>query len=155
MISNWHTTHIQPDSLSRRLKTAYALWLWESVNSPGELPSLKQIQSASLYQNLAPYVAIAEGRSDANIRAYVFSAAGAKVVELFGAELASRRFDEVFTESSQIMAEEARGDQDNERKPIHYAVRDSPNISKDIEVITMPLQHDDAAMNMTWLVYDF
>ena len=119
------------------------------------MPSLKQIQSASLYQNLAPYVAIAEGRSDANIRAYVFSAAGAKVVELFGAELASRRFDEVFTESSQIMAEEARGDQDNERKPIHYAVRDSPNISKDIEVITMPLQHDDAAMNMTWLVYDF
>jgi hypothetical protein len=53
------------------------------------------------------------------------------------------------------MAEETSRVLLNEGKPVHISVAGSEVISDDIEVIQVPLQHDDAAMYLTMLVYDF
>ncbi len=153
MITNWYSTNIDQDYLSQRLRTAYALWI--SVSSPGKLPSLDQIRSSSLYEDLSPYVAITEDRGDGNLRNVVFLAAGSKVVELFGADPTARRLDEVLTASGQSLGEELFDVLRDERKPVHLKVSGSPVVSKDLEAIVMPLLHDDAAKALTLLVYEF
>ncbi len=155
MITNWHTTHIEPGSLSQRLKTAYVLWLWETVNHPDELPKLSRIQSSSLYKDLSPYIVVAEGESGGSALAFIITEAGAKVEELFGMELASRRLEEVLTKSDQALAEETAAILRKEQKPVHLSVAGSSVITDDIEVIQMPLRHDNATMEMSLLMYDF
>ncbi len=153
MIINWYSTNIDLGNLSQRLRTAYALWI--SVIEPGELPSLEQIQSSSFYEDLSPYIALTENQGDAKLPKLVRLAAGSKVVELFGADLAAQRLDEVLTEPGQSLAEELFDELRDERKPIHFSVSGSPDISKDVEAIVMPLLHDDAAMELALFVYDF
>ena len=153
MIINWYSAIIDPGRLSRRLRTAYVLWL--SLGVLDELPSLEQIRSSDHYRDLEPYMAIAEGRGDTDIRDTVFSAAGPKVVELFGMDITARRLDKILTESGQTLAEETFTAMRDEGKPIHLSIAGSPIVSHDIEVIQMPLRHDDKAMHVTMLVYDF
>ena len=153
MIINWYSTNIDLGNLSQRLRTAYALWV--SVCNPDNLPSLEQIQSSSLYEDLAPYIALDENQSDAKLSKLVRLAAGSKVVELYGTDLKAQRLDKVLTESGQLLAEEIFEELRNERKPVHFSVSGSPVISKDVEAIVMPLLHDDAAMELALLVYDF
>ena len=153
MIINWYSTNIDLGKLSQRLRTAYALWV--SVHNPGNLPSLTQIQSSSLYEDLSPYIALDENQGDAKLPKLVRLAAGSKVVELFGANLAAQRLDEVLAESGQTLAEEVFDELRNERKPVHFGVSGSPVISKDVEGIVMPLLHDDEAKELALLVYDF
>ena len=153
MITNWYSTNIDLDYLSQRLRAAYALWV--SASSPSKLPSLDQIQSSSVYEDLSPYIAMVEDQGDADHRTFVFSAAGSKVIELFGVDLTARRIDEVFTESGQSLAEEIFAVLRNERKPVLLSVSGSSVVSKDIEVIAMPLLRVDAATELALLVYDF
>ena len=129
--------------------------MWLSLSSQGELPTLGQVQSSNLYHDLAPYIAITEGQTGADIRHSIFSAAGAKVVELYGKDITTLRLDQVFSDSSQTMAEETSPVLLNEGKPVHISVAGSEVISNDIEVIQVPLQHNDAAMYLTMVVYDF
>ena len=102
MIINWHSTNIDLSKLSQRLRNAYALWV--SVSGPGNLPSLKQVQSSSFYEELSPYMALSENQGDANLPKLVRLVAGSKVVELYGADFAEQRLDEVLTASGQILA---------------------------------------------------
>ncbi len=129
--------------------------MWISVRSPGELPSLEQIQSSGLYEELSPYIALTENQGDAELPKLVRLAAGSKVVELYGADLVARRLDEVLPESGQSLAEEIFDELRDERKPVHFSVSGSPVISKDVEAIVIPLLHDDAAMELALFVYDF
>ncbi len=152
MIINWYSTHIDLGNLSQRLRTAYALWV--SVIDPGNLPNLKQIQSSSFYEDLSPYIALTENQGDAELPKLVRLSAGSKVVELYGADLTGQRLDEVLTDSGQLLAEEIFDELRNQRKPVHFSVSGSPNLSKDVEAIVMPLLHDDAAMELALFVYD-
>lgn len=155
MITNWHTTHIEPGSLSRRLKTAYVLWLWVTVNHPDELPSLDQIQSSDLYQDLSPYIVIAVGQSGADASMFTIIVAGSKVEELFGKELTALRFEDILTKSGQALAEETVAILRKEHRPVHLSVAGSSVVSDDLEVIQMPLRHNNPAMEMALLMYNF
>ena len=153
MISNWYSTNIDLNHLSRRLRIAYALWIAES--SPGNLPSLKRLQSSAHYQELSPYIAIVENQGNVKFPKFVFLTAGLKVVELFGKELTAQNIDHVFTESGRSLVEDVFEELRNEHKPVHCSVLGSPIISDDIEVIVMPLLHDDTARELALAVYDY
>ena len=153
MITNWYSTNIDLNHLSQRLRIAYALWIAES--SPGNLPSLKQIQYSAHYEELSPYIAMIENQGDVKLPQFVILAAGSKVIELFGTELAARKIDDVFTETGRSLVEDVFDDLRNERKPVHCRVSGSPIISKDIEVMVMPLRHNNAAKELALAVYDF
>lgn len=43
MITNWYPNNIDPNFLSRRLRIAYTMWLWETVNCEDQPPSLDQL----------------------------------------------------------------------------------------------------------------
>ena len=153
MIINWYSTNIDPSKLSQRLRNAYALWV--SVSGPGIFPSLEQIQSSGLYEDLSPYIAITENQGDAEHPKLVFLSVGSKVVELYGTDVSDQPLEEVLMESGQSLAEEIFDDLRNERKPVHFSVSGSPVISTDAEAVVIPLAHDDAAKELALLVYDF
>lgn len=153
MISNWYSTNIDLNHLSQRLRIAYALWIAES--SPGNLPSLKRLQSSARYQELSPYIAIVENQGNIKLPKFVFLSAGPKVAELFGKELTAENIDDVFTESGRSLVEDVFEELRNERKPVHCSVLGSPIISDDIEVIVLPLLHDNATTELALAVYDF
>ncbi len=153
MIINWYSTNIDVNHLSQRLRTAYALWVVES--SPGNLLSLKQIQSSTHYEELLPYIAVVENQGDVKLPKFVFLTAGSKVIELFGTELAAQNIDDVFTEAGRSLVEEVFDELRSERKPVLCSVSGSPIISEDIEVIVMPLWNDNAAKELALAVYDF
>ncbi|MBT3331155.1 MAG: hypothetical protein HOK21_06660 [Rhodospirillaceae bacterium] len=155
MITNWYTGNIDPSHLSRRLRITYVLWLWQAVNNDDGFPSLRQIQSADLYDALALYATLSEGLRDADIRSFVYISSGAKVNERYSGSLASRRFDEVLTKPGQTLAEEAYAVMRKENRPVHIGVSGSPVLDRDMEAITLPLLHDDGAMELSLMVYDF
>jgi hypothetical protein len=69
--------------------------------------------------------------------------------------LAAKRFDEVLSKSGQNLAEEAYATMRKETKPVHIGVTGSPVLDKDMEAITLPLLHDNRAMELSLMVYDF
>jgi len=155
MITNWHTANIDPSHLSRRLRIAYVLWLWEAVKNDDGFPNLASLQAAELYEAVAPYATLSEGQRDADIRTFICISSGAKVNELYNGSLAAKRFDEVLSKSGQNLAEEAYATMRKETKPVHIGVTGSPVLDKDMEAITLPLLHDNRAMELSLMVYDF
>ena len=153
MITNWYSTNIDLNHISQRLRTAYALWIAES--SPENLPSLKKIQSSIHYEELSPYIAMIENQGDVKLPKFVFLAAGPKVIELFGTELVAQNIDDVFTEAGRSLVEEVFDELQSERKPVLCSVSGSPIICEDVEVIVLPLWHDNAAKELALAVYDF
>jgi hypothetical protein len=153
MIINWYSSNIDLNNLSRRLRTGYALWLAESERD--RQPSLNQMQSSSYFADLAPYVLTMENQGDAEAPAYVLLSAGPKVTQLFGRELAARRVEEVFEETGQSLISEVLQELRTARKPVYCRVTGSPVVAKDVEVIVIPLQHDDAAKELVLAVYDY
>ena len=153
MITNWYSTNIDLNHLSRRLRSTYALWVAES--GPDNLPSLEQVRSSALYEELSPFTLVVENQGDATLPKYVFLTAGSKIIELFGRELAAQRVEDVFLEAGQILIEDVFAELRTELSPVHCSVTGSPVVSKDIEVIVMPLRHDDAAKELALAVYDF
>jgi hypothetical protein len=155
MITNWHSTHIDPGHLSRRLKVAYAMWLWQSVNCEDNLPTLDQMQSRRLYDEISPYLAIVEGRAGSGIDSFFYASAGTKVEDLYGVSLNARRMEEIHTEAGRRLAEESFALLRKERRPVHLGIRGSPVLSSEIQMIVLPLRHINGDMELAGLVYDF
>lgn len=155
MITNWYSTNINPVHLSRRLRIAYALWLWETVNNQDELPSLEQIQSARLYDDISPYTAIAEGRRGGDACAFTYASVGKKIDEVYGRELTALPLGEVLTDAGRTLAAESFAALRKERRPVHLGVQGSPVLSGAIQMIVIPLRHDDDEMELAGLVYDY
>ncbi len=155
MITNWYSTNIDPGYLSRRLRIAYAMWLWESVNCEDQLPRLEQLQARRLYSEISPFIAIAEGPRGGNLNTFIYASVGAKIEEVYGQKMTARQLDEVLTDTGRALAEESYAALLKERRPVHMGVKGSPVLSKEVEIIVMPLRHENSDMETAGLVYDY
>ncbi len=155
MIINWYTANIEPGSLSRLLRTAYVLWLWESLNCDDEPPSLSSIKASPHFDLLSENAVVAQGARGIGGTSFVIVEAGSNVETLFGAKLVGKSFEEILSKSGQALAEETVATLREKRRPVHLSVAGSDVVSKDIEVMQMPLRHEDDAAEMAILVYDF
>ena len=131
------------------------MWLWQSVNCEDSLPTLDQIQSRRLYEEISPYLAIVEGRTGSAFDGHFFASAGAKVEALYGVSLNAKCMEEIHTEAGRRLAEESFALLRKERRPVHLGIRGSPVLSSEIQMIVLPLRHINGDMELAGLVYDF
>ena len=153
MITNWYSTNILPEFLSKRLRIAYSIWLGES--SSGEFPELKHYLAAVENKDIQAYSTAINQRADQDRFNLFFSDVGSKVDELFGTELTAKHFDEVLSSPGQSLAQEVFELLQSERKPVHARVTGSTVMSHDIESLLLPLSHRDPAIRRALFVCDF
>jgi hypothetical protein len=63
--------------------------------------------------------------------------------------------DDILTDAGRTLAAESYAALRKERRPVHLGIRGSPLVSKEIEVIVMPLRHPDEGMELAGLIYEY
>ena len=155
MITNWYSTTINPAYLSRRLRIAYTMWLWETVNWEDQLPSLDQLKARRLFSDIEPFMAVTEGPAGDDISTFTYACVGAGVEAIYGKKLHARPMNDILTDAGRALAAESYAALRKGRCPVHFGISGSPLLSTEIEVIVMPLRHLKDDMELAALVYQY
>jgi hypothetical protein len=155
MITNWYPNNIDPNFLSRRLRIAYTMWLWETVNCEDRPPSLDQLNACRLFSDIEPFMAVAEGPTGNKFSTFTYAYVGAGVEEVYGQKLYAQPMNTILTVAGRALVEESYAALRKGRRPVHFGISGSPVLSTEIEVIVMPLRHLKDNMELAALVYQY
>jgi hypothetical protein len=153
MITNWYTVNVSPEFLSDRLRAAYSMWLSSAdLDVP---PSLAELTTTKQFPKLTAYVVMLSSSSNSEDDRLICSQVGAKVNELFSADLEGLPFDDFLTDAGRSLAEEVIGLFNNANKPVHVRIANSAVIRSDVEIIVFPVAPGESGQDIAMMIYDY
>ncbi len=153
MTTQWFSEAFDPLALPEGLVAVYDYWL--SKRSGGNLPSADNFDFRELPLDVQPYVAQFElSGSVGNSSARIVNA-GAKVVELYGAQRIGEPLSEVLASPGASLVQDMSDSLLSARKPLYVKITNSRtlNTKKPIENLLLPLAHDGAIPDLAISVY--
>ena len=144
MTTQWFSEAFDPMALPEGLVAVYDYWL--SKRSGGNLPSADSFDFRDLPLDVQPYVAVLElSGSVGNSSARILNA-GAKVVELYGAQRIGEPLSEVLTSPGASLVQDMSDSLLSARKPLYVKISNSRiySTTKLVESLLLPLLQDGA-----------